>query len=296
MANIQNQIINDLAKIKDILLKHGNTNAIDDLGFYLQTAPTACSVCKVEPSIAIVIQGRKSMTLDDRQLVYDQTRFLITSLDLPAKMQVIEASEELPYIGLSLKLDYAIASELLSQIPLSKLADTDKEPGMVLGQSSPEIVNAFYRLVALLDDPDSIPVMAPLIKKEIYWRVLMSEQGTRLRQIVSTGSHSLKIAKSLDWLKTHFKMPIQIEQLAEQVQMSKSSYHQHFKQITSMSPLQYQKRLRLLEARRLLISEDLDAASAAFKVGYESASQFSREYSRLFGMSPKKDIQNQLSS
>jgi transcriptional regulator GlxA family with amidase domain len=138
--------------------------------------------------------------------------------------------------------------------------------------------------------------MAPLIKKEIYWRVLMSDQGTRLRQIVSTGSHSLKIAKSLDWLKTHFKMPIQIEQLAEQVQMSKSSYHQHFKQITSMSPLQYQKRLRLLEARRLLISEDLDAASAAFKVGYESASQFSREYSRLFGMSPKKDVQNQLNS
>lgn len=268
--------------------------AIEGLSFYRQNeAASSCSLCVVEPSIAMVVQGMKSMTLGDDTFQYDKNRFLITSLDLPARMQVLEANKETPYLGLVIKFDLAVMSELILQAPYVKPTESLSDKGMVLGHTTPELYNACERLVNLLDEPDSIPVLAPLIKREIFWRVLTSEQGARLRQVVSAGSQGLRVAKAIEWLKANYDKAHSVESLADMAQMSKSTFHHHFRQLTSMSPLQYQKRLRLLEARRLMLGEDMDASTAAYQVGYESPSQFSREYSRLFGASPKRDIENQ---
>ncbi|MGQ8364525.1 AraC family transcriptional regulator N-terminal domain-containing protein [Glaciecola sp. 1036] len=270
---------------------------IKGLSFYRQTVATSsCSLCVVEPSIALVVQGVKSMTLGEDTFQYDPYKFLITSLDLPARMQVLQANKEKPYLGLVIKFDLAVLSELILQAPLEKQKDLSSQQGMILGNTTPELLAACQRLVALLDEPSSIEVLAPLIKREIFWRVLTSEQGARLRQVVSASSHGLRISRAIEWLKANYSSPQSVESLADMAQMSKSTFHHHFRELTSMSPLQYQKRLRLLEARRLMLGEDLDASTAAYRVGYESPSQFSREYSRLFGASPKRDIEQQWQS
>lgn len=267
---------------------------IEGLNFYRQSRPaSSCSVCVVEPSVALVVQGKKCMILGEDTFQYDPYRFLLTSLDLPAKMQVIEADEDKPYIGLMLRFDLAVMSELVMQAPYDRDTQTLSDKGMSLGYTTPELLGAFYRLISLLDDKASMPVLAPLIKREIFWRVLISDQGARLRQVVSAGSQGLRVARSIEWLKANYDQSPSIDDLADLAKMSKSTFHHHFRQLTSMSPLQYQKRLRLLEARRLMLGEDLEASSAAYRVGYESPSQFSREYSRLFGASPKKDIEAQ---
>lgn len=264
--------------------------AIDELSFFRQETPTACSVCVVEPSIALVVQGSKSMMLDDETYRYEPTQFLITSLDLPAKMQVLEASPKKPYLGVVLKLDLATIAELLPYLPLSRPIPNLSSRGMALSPTTVDLYDAMQRLVLLLDDPESIPVLAPLYKREVYWRVLHTEQGMRLRQMVTLGSQGLRITRSVKWLKNHYDQPLKVDELAERAQMSRSTFHHHFREITSMSPLQYQKKLRLTEARRLMLGEDLDAAAAAFRVGYESPSQFSREYTRLFGAPPRRDL------
>ncbi len=265
---------------------------IEGFEFYRQTkaAETSCA-CIVEPSIALVVQGKKSMALGDEIFNYDPYKFLITSLDLPAKMQVLEARQDKPYLGLVLKFDLAVISELIVQVPFNRLNTVVTDKSMVLGDTTPVLLDAFKRLIDVMDDEDSRNVIAPMIKREIYWRILISEQGARLRQIVSAGTQGVRIARSIEWLRNHYDEPQKTEDLAQLAQMSKSTFHHHFRELTSMSPLQYQKRLRLMEARRLMLGEDLDASAAAYKVGYESPSQFSREYSRLFGMSPKKDVE-----
>ncbi len=270
--------------------KQTNTE-IKGLTFYREENIAGCSVCVVEPSIAIVVQGEKRMSLDKNNYRYDPYKFLITSLDLPANMEVLKASPEEPYLGLVLKFDLKLIGELILQSP-DIMSDTPtSEPGMTLGNMTPELLDGFLRLVSLLEDPSSIPVLAPLIEREIYWRLLMSEQGSRLKQIVSSGSKSHRIAKSIEWLKIHYNQPFRVEEMAEIAQMSSSTFHQHFRELTAMSPLQYQKHLRLTEARRLMLGENFDAAEVAYHVGYESPSQFSREYSRLFGAPPKRDIE-----
>ena len=267
-------------------------SVIEYFFFYRQTqAATSCSMCVVEPSIALVLQGAKSMTLGEDVFKYDPHKYLITSIDLPAKMQVLEAKDDAPYLGLVLKLDLAMLGELISQIPLDKLNKQSLNKGMTLGEMTEPLLNAFTRLIDLVDDPESMPVLAPLIKREIFWRVLNSEHGAELRHIVSTGSQGLRIARSVKWLKENYDQPLSVEDLAGLAKMSKSTFHHHFRDLTSMSPLQYQKRLRLMEARRLMVGESMDASGAAFKVGYESPSQFSREYSRFFGLSPKRDVE-----
>ena len=174
-------------------------------------------------------------------------------------------------------------------MPVERL--NDRGVGIGLGSVTPVLLEAFKRMLDLLDDPGAIPVLAPLIEREIHYRLLKSDQAARLWQIASVGSQSHRVAKAIDWLKTNYTATLRIDDLASRVQMSTSSLHQHFRQLTAMSPLQYQKWLRLNEARRLMLNENLDAASAAFEVGYESPSQFSREYTRLFGTPPKRDIE-----
>jgi transcriptional regulator GlxA family with amidase domain len=162
--------------------------------------------------------------------------------------------------------------------------------GMATGEVTLPLLSAFQRLLDLLDEPQDIPMLAPMIRKEIFYRLLVGDQGMRLRQMASVGSQSHQIARAIDWLKGNFSQPMRIDELATQVNMSTSTFHHHFRALTAMSPLQYQKWLRLNEARRLMLTELLDAATAAFQVGYESPSQFSREYNRLFGAPPLRDI------
>ena len=251
------------------------------------TQPCACLI---EPSVVLVVQGTKQVLVGDVAYPYDVDHFLVTSLDLPATSQVIDASQAQPCLGLVLKLDLTVIAELIAHGSITPPAERNSERGLSLGSVTLPLLEAFKRLVDLLDEPEAIPVLSPLIQREILFRLLNSDQGARLWQIASSGSQSQRIARAIDWLKLNFAQPLRVPELAERVQMSPSSLHHHFRQLTAMSPLQYQKWLRLHEARRLMVNEHLDAASAAFRVGYESPSQFSREYSRLFGSPPRRDV------
>lgn len=262
---------------------------IPALSFFRMEWPTPPFVCLVEPSVVLVVQGKKQMLMGGASYAYDTRRFLITSLDLPASSQVIEASPEQPCLGLVLKLDLRMMAELIAQDGLPPPHERTAQ-SMGLGTITPRLLEPFTRLLALLDESDAIAVLAPLIQREIHYRLLLSDQAARLWQIAAVGSQGHRIARVIDWLKVNYAAPLRIDELAARVQMSRSSLHHYFRQLTAMSPLQYQKWLRLNEARRLMLSEDLDAASAAFQVGYESPSQFSREYSRLFGAPPRRDV------
>lgn len=266
--------------------------AVSGLGLFRREAPAPPAFCMIEPSIVVVVQGAKRMWIDETAYQYDVSRFLITSLDLPGRSEVIDASVEQPCLGLVLQLDRFLLAELIAQgvAPLSRERGAMSSVG--LGVATPTLLAPLARLVTLLDEPAAIDVLAPLIQREIHYRLLQSDQANRLRQIASVDGHGYRIARAIDWLKTHYASPMRIEELASQAQMSTQTFHQYFRQLTTMSPLQYQKRLRLDESRRLMLNEHLDAASAAFRVGYESPSQFSREYSRLFGAPPKRDITN----
>jgi AraC-like DNA-binding protein len=203
---------------------------------------------------------------------------------------VIEASKERPYLALLLKLDQRAIAEMMVDCNLPRPRGQQPERGMIHGEGTLPLFEAFHRLVTLLDEPDDIPILAPLIQRELLYRLIMSDQGERLRQIASAGSPGNQTTRAIGWLKAHFAEPLRIEDLAARSQMSPSTFHHHFRSLTAMSPLQYQKWLRLSEARRLMLAERLDAATASVRVGYESPSQFSREYRRLFGAPPSRDI------
>ncbi|MDR6854876.1 AraC family transcriptional regulator [Variovorax guangxiensis] len=265
------------------------------LTLYRHDAPTEAMSCILEPAIALTIQGAKRALLGDDVFAYNRHRFLITSLDLPVVLRTVEASCEAPYLSLVLRLDERAIAELMLQTELPR--PTRERPlgrGISLGKTTTTLLEVFDRLVKLLDEPAAVPVLAPLIRKEIFYRLLVSDQGALLRQLASAGSQSRRVARAIDWLKSNFAVPLHIEELAALSQMSTSRLHHHFRQLTSMSPLQFQKLLRLNEARRLMLTEQLDASAAAFQVGYLSPSQFSREYSRQFGAPPRRDIERLL--
>ncbi|PWB67450.1 MAG: AraC family transcriptional regulator [Deltaproteobacteria bacterium] len=263
---------------------------IPDLAFFRREAPTPPGICRVEPSVVLVVQGAKRMLVGDDAYAYDSERFLIASLDIPASSEVVRASPDRPCLGLVLKLDLRMLAELVAQAHLPPPKDRSVARGMALGTVTPTLLESFKRLTDLLDEPDAIEVLAPLVRREIHYRLLTSDQAGRLRQLASVGSQSHFVARAIEWLKANYASPLRVEELAERVHMSTSSLHHHFRELTAMSPLQYQKWLRLSEARRLMLNEGFDAASAAFEVGYESPSQFSREYARLFGAPPKRYV------
>ena len=266
------------------------STAIPNLGSFRREMPAPPVICLVEPSIVLVVQGEKKMWFGGEPFPYGTSRFLITSLDIPANSEVVMASPERPCLGLVLRFDMRLLAELIAQGNLSPPTERSDERGIGLGTVTPQILAPFKRLLDLLDEPAAIPMLAPLIIREIHYRLLISDQAARLWQIASVGSQSQRVAKAIDWLKLNYASPLRVDDLAERVQMSVSTFHYHFRKLTAMSPLQYQKWLRLNEAKRLMLNDDLDATSAAFRVGYESPSQFSREYSRLFGSSPKRDV------
>lgn len=264
--------------------------AVPGLGLFKRTAPTEPITGMYEPSLCLVAQGAKRVKLGDDTYVYDAQHYLITSVHLPTVVQVIEASIEKPYLGLRLTFDLAELAQLMadSRLPAPRRQQTDR--GMATGATTAALVDACVRLIDLLATPEDVPILAPVIQREILYRLLTGDQGARLRQIAVAGSQSQQIARAIDWLKGNFSRPLRIDDLAEKARMSSSTFHHHFRSMTALSPLQYQKQLRLQEARRLMLAERLDAATAAFQVGYESPSQFSREYNRLFGAPPLRDI------
>ncbi len=265
---------------------------ISGLRFSRWTTPTPPTSYTHNPSICLITQGRKRVLLGEESFIYDANHFLISSVDLPIIANIIEASEEQPYLGLIMELDLTEISQLIVDSELAFTQAKEAQKGIAVGELSESLLDAFVRLAELLDEGQNIKILAPIIKREIFYRLLMSEQGTRLHQIVTAGSHSHQIAKAIDWLKNNFVKPLSVGDLASYTGMSKSSFYTHFRSMTSMTPLQFQKKLRLSEARRLMLTENLDAMAATFKVGYESPSQFSREYSRLFGAPPSKDIKS----
>jgi len=264
--------------------------AIAGLSLHRRIEPTQPASYMYEPSICVVAQGAKRVVLGGDTYVYDAHHFLITSVDLPAVWQIIKASRDKPYLGLVLKLDRREMSQLMadSHVPVPRARHSGR--GMAVGEVTLPLLTAFQRLLDLLGEPKDIPILAPIIQREIVYRLLVGDQGARLRQMAAAGSQSQQIARAVDWLKSNFAQTLRIDDLAAQLNMSPSTFHHHFRTLTTMSPLQYQKWLRLNEARRVMLTERSDAATAALRVGYESPSQFSREYSRLFGAPPLRDI------
>lgn len=266
------------------------TTAVPGLALFRREQPSEPATGMYEPSICLVAQGAKRVALGDETYVYDPCHYLITSVHLPTVVQVTEASPEKPYLGLRLTLDLREVAQLMADSTVPQPHPQQSSRGMATGELTLPLVNAFQRLIALLADEQAIPVLAPLIQREIIYRLLVGDQGMRLRQIASAGSQSQQIARAIEWLKSNFAQQLRIDDLAAQARMSASTFHHHFRSMTALSPLQYQKQLRLQEARRLMLAERMDAATAAFNVGYESPSQFSREYNRMFGAPPLRDI------
>lgn len=263
-----------------------HATAVPVLDLFRYSGPSLPTAVLYEPSLCLIAQGSKEVRLGDELYRYDPAHFLLVSVDLPVCGRVTCATPDAPYLGLRITLDPATIGELL--------ADGVDQPaaparGLVVSEMDPPLLDAVLRLVELADTPHDVPVLAPLVLREITYRLLVGEQGGRLRQIAAAGGPAQRIARAIRWLRDHFAEPLSVTALAKQVRLSSSAFHQHFKTVTALSPLQYQKRLRLQEARRLLMGEGVDAATAAFRVGYESPSQFSREYRRLFGAPPKAD-------
>jgi AraC-like DNA-binding protein len=266
------------------------TTAIPALGFFKRAEPSSPITVMYEPSICISAQGAKRVLLGNDAFVYDVNHFLVTSAHLPTVVQVVQASQERPFLALRLQLDRRMISQLMAETDLPSPRLVRAGPGMVTGEVTLPLLTAFQRLIELLDEPKDIPVLAPILQREIHYRLLVSEQGERLRQMASVGSQGHRIMDAISWLKNNFAKPLHIDDLASRVHMSRSTFHHHFRVITAMSPLEYQKWLRLSEARRLMLTEGMDAATSSVEVGYESPSQFSREYRRQFGLPPLRDV------
>lgn len=243
-----------------------------------------------KPSLCIVVQGIKEVLLSQERFQYGPADYLVASVNLPITGQVTEASPEVPYLALKLEFTPSEILEVLREFQMGVDKKENAKRGMYVSKIEPSLLDAVTRLTRLLDTPEDIKILAPLIVKEIIYRVLQGEHGGMLKQIAIEGSSTHQISDVIEHIMNNYEKSFKIEELAEIANMSVSSLHRHFKEVTAMSPIQFQKQVRLQEARRLLLSESADAADVAFRVGYESPSQFSREYSRMFGLPPKEDI------
>ena len=263
-------------------------STIPNLFFYCADRPSKTVSYIQEPSICIVLQGEREIYLGKDCQKFDNSNLMFCPVDIPLSMHIKHASSDHPVIVLSMKLNLVMIREILARIPPKQQV---KEGYLgIKWQLDDAIMEAFERLVNLLDYPNDTEFLSSLIQQEIYYRLLLAQQGHKLRQLVINGSHTHRIAQATDWLKAHLDEPVVIADLASRCGMSVSGFHQHFKEMTQLSPLQYQKKLRLMEARRLIVMNDSQISQVAMQVGYESPSQFSREYKRLFGNSPNSDL------
>jgi AraC-like DNA-binding protein len=242
------------------------------------------------PSVCLVLQGEKNVWSGNKVYRYNPASYLVSCLDIPAIFQVVSASSKQPYIGLKLELQPSVVYEILQETHSAEIQNEKPEGSFFVEKVTVELADAFARLMRILENKNDLKVLAPSIIREIHYRLMSSRYGAKIWQLGVVGSRTQRIGKVLDQLRKEYATPLRVTDLARTASMSPSAFHLHFRQVTSMSPLQYQKQIRLQEARRLLSIETLDAASVAFKVGYESPSQFSREYRRLFGEPPMRDL------
>jgi len=244
-----------------------------------------------KPSICVVAQGAKTATLADEIYRYDPLTYLVISVELPVIGRIIKASPENPHLSLRLSFDPDVILDIVKETNRPASVSSKASRGIAVNRMSPKLLEAIVRLMELLDEPEDISILAPLMIREILYRVLQDEQGAQIHQFAIIGSQSHNIAQAIQLINQQFDRPLVIDQLAKSVNMSTSAFHKHFKRVTDMSPLQYQKAVRLQEARRLMLTETVQASDAAFRVGYESPSQFSREYARMYGRPPMLDLQ-----
>jgi AraC-like DNA-binding protein len=265
-------------------------SSLPGLSFAQVCQPTKPTSYLYEPSLGMIIRGRKRVQLRGTTYIYDESRFLLTAVNLPTVTEVLEASPEASYLSLLMRLDLQMARQVMADVDSQSPATPAKGAAMATGPATVELFDAFARLIRLLDKPQDLIHVGPLIQREILYRILTSSAGRRFRETIMTGTQSQRTARAIAWLRENYTQPLRIDELATLANMGVSTLHHHFRAMTAMSPLQYQKHLRLHEARRILLGEEVDAATAALRVGYESATQFNREYKRIFGAPPMRDI------
>lgn len=258
------------------------------LSLFRADSPGVPTCAMYEPGLGLALQGAKQIMLGQHTFVHQPSTYLVTSVDVPVSAQVLRATAQEPCLCVTFRLDPMRLRELLPHVPAPRPANP--MAGISLSPVDGGLLDPLLRLVRLLDHPHDLAALGPLVERELLYRLLTGEQGARLAQIATAGSQSHQVSRAIDWLRQHYDEPLRIGDLAARVNMSESSFHHHFRAVTAMSPLQYQKQLRLHEARRLLLMGQCDVATAAHRVGYESPSQFSREYSRQFGAPPLRDV------
>jgi len=280
---------NQLDQLRALATRHAGgpsrATAVPRLHVHVGHGPTPPVSGLFEPKVCLVLQGAKQIMIGEQVLRYDPATFFIASVELPVSGCIVEATPERPYVGLSLDLDRDMLAALIAEVPGRAEAETQ---AFAVSAVTPALLDPWCRLLGLLETPDDIAVLAPLVEREILYRLLCGPQGGLLRQAAREDSRLAQVRRAIGWIRDHYDRPLRVEALCEIAGMSHASFHRHFRAATAMSPLQYQKSLRLQQARRLLVAST-EASRAAYAVGYESASQFSREYTRMFGMPPARD-------
>ena len=269
----------------------GTVEPLKGLHLRRSSSPTECVHGVSDMSFCVTAQGSKEIFLGDHRYQYDPAHYLLTTVELPIASQIIEASRERPYLSLRLVLDSTLVSSVMVEAGHFSSRSHADVSAITVSPLDASLLDAVVRLIRLLDAPAEARFLMPLITREIVYRLLRGEQGDRLRHIAVLGGNTYRITRAIEWLRKDYNQPLRIEALAQELGMSVSGFHHHFKAVTAMSPLQFQKRLRLQEARRLMLGEHLDVASTAYQVGYDDASQFNREYKRLFGLPPMRDVE-----
>jgi AraC-like DNA-binding protein len=287
LKRLQRELI---ARVSRQLRTDGNASQFGMLYLSRASEPSERSLGMYEPTLCVVAQGRREMQVGGKRYVHDPSTYLVGSVPMPVTVRVIDATPDRPYMCVGIPLDAAIVGSVLVQAELPAVASERPQKAIDVSAVDTDLLDPVVRLVRLLDTPRDAPALGPLILREIVYRLLVGAQGARLRQIAPLGGPTYQIAKAIEWLRRSLDQPMRVEALSKRAGMSASGFHHYFRIVTGMSPLQYQKRLRLEEARRLLLAEGIDAANAGFRVGYNDASQFTREYRRLFGAPPMRDV------
>jgi AraC-like DNA-binding protein len=288
MAERQRELAARVARLAPFDGTH--QSVLPSLALTRSSSPTVRIPTVYQPCLGIVVQGRKRTVLNDEIFHYDALNYLVVSVTLPGMGQVVEATPEHPFLSLRLSLDLEEIAALVLELGDRKPSPPAADRGLFVARLDEPLLDAVLRMVRLLDTPEDIGALTPLVQREIYYRMLRGELGYRLLDLAQAEGGNHRIVRAIEWLKQHYSVPLRIEELADAVHMSPSALHHRFKAITAMSPLQYQKHLRLHEARRLMFADGIESATAGHRVGYESASQFSREYRRLFGAPPRSEI------
>lgn len=288
-------MMKDNSLLKELLLKRmpepGKcSTAVEGLFMSRRESDVHVENCFYSPSVGLVVQGSKRSIVGSDEYSYGENQCFVVSVDMPSSFFASGATHEHPFLAISLDLDKYLISRLVMELPAVPDAENESCKGVGVTDATPEFLNAFLRLVELLEKPEEVAFLAPVVIQEIHYRLLLGPLGNNLRRFSTLGTQSNQIAQAIAWLRDNYKEPLQIKTLARRVNMGTSTFHRHFKEVTSLSPLQYHKRLRLYEAQRLMLTEDADAASAGLSVGYESPTQFNREYKRMFGEPPRRDV------